>query len=557
MDILRKAQGWCIFFTVLLAFVAVWAVACDSGSSGGDGDDADDDSDSPGYGDGDDYGDDDDGNNVSDDDATDDDDSYSDDDDDDDDDDACDDDDSSQTDDDDDDDDDDTPDYECPDQTEPTVLYLSADDSNSQASPVIARAIIRQGDLVPAEKIRTYEFTNYYQIDYPAPEPGRINVVPQMRLHEDGEYPGEYTFQIGAQSHRLTRSQGRSMSIVLSLDTSGSMGGWPIALLRESCRAIAGELREGDVISIVSWSSSTSVVLDSLFVSGPNDPRLLEVIDALQSDGSTDLHGGLVRAYELARRNFSQYRLNRVVLISDGQANAGVTDINLIAQAADDEEGEGIYLVGVGVGEPYDYYHDKLMDQVTDAGKGAYVYIDSELEARKQFGERFMENMELAAMDVRIKLTMPYYFLMKEFHGEEYSPNPEEVEPQHLGPNDAMVFHQYLIACDTELVDPGDTITVEAQYFDPFTREEKVDVKSRTVARMLDTDADQLLKGDAVVTYAEALKQIWEASYNSDEALAICRAAKEKVSVAAAILVDGELWDIVELLEQVENILGH
>ncbi len=34
-------------------------------------------------------------------------------------------------------------------------------------------------------------------------------------------------------------------------------------------------------------------------------------------------------------------------------------------------------------------------------------------------------------MNVPVELTMPYYLMMKEFHGEEYNPNPQEVEPQH------------------------------------------------------------------------------------------------------------------------------
>ena len=68
---------------------------------------------------------------------------------------------------------------------------------------------------------------------------------------------------------------------------------------------------------------------------------------------------------------------HRVVLISDGGANAGVTDLDLIASEASDSDGEGTYLLGVGVGSPGVYKHE-LMDAVTDAGKGAYVFIDSE-----------------------------------------------------------------------------------------------------------------------------------------------------------------------------------
>ena len=54
----------------------------------------------------------------------------------------------------------------------------------------------------------------------------------------------------------------------------------------------------------------------------------------------------------------------------------------LIAGEAEDSDGEGIYLIGVGVSEASGY-HDTLMDDVTDAGKGAYIFVDSEAEAER------------------------------------------------------------------------------------------------------------------------------------------------------------------------------
>ena len=452
---------------------------------------------------------------------------------------------------------DDEPDFSCPEDTEPTELYMSADDSNSQASPVVARGIIQMGQIVPAGKVRTYEFTNYYQIEYPTDFSGRVDIVPQLRVRENSEQELEYVFQIGVQGNEDTSLTRRPINITLSLDTSGSMSGQPIALLRDVCRAIVGQLRPGDVISMVEWDSTTNVVLDSHLVSQANDPALLNIIDNLQSNGSTDLHGGLVRAYELAGKNYNPDRINRVVLISDGGANTGVTDIEIISQAADDSEAEGIYMVGVGVGDPYGYYNDDLMDNITDAGKGAYLFIDSTTEANKQFGERFIENIEITAMGVRVKLSMPYYLIMSEFHGEEYSENPEEVEPQHLAPNDAMIYHQYLVACDPLIVNPDDIIQVEAEYTDPETRQVFTDISARTMATMLAGGADQLIKGDAVVTYAEALKKI-STSLNekTGNAVDICLDARDRVSTAATLLQDSELQEIVSLLDTYLTTLG-
>ncbi len=452
------------------------------------------------------------------------------------------------------------PAWECPLEQEPLVLWLSADDSNSQASPVISRFYIESGRIVPRWQVRTYEFTNYYQIEYEPPVPGRIKIVPQLREMENSDYESgrEYVLQIGAQSHRINAGEGRHVNLTFSLDTSGSMGDGAIHLLKDVCKAIATQLKDGDIVSMVEWSDSTSVPLNSHMVAGPNDPTLLDAIDDLSADGSTDLHGGLVRAYELAEDNYRDGWLNRVVLISDGGANTGITDINIISQAADDSEGEGIYLIGVGVDSSPGDYRDELMDDVTDAGKGAYIFVGSKEEADTQFMERFQENMELAAMDVQVRLEMPWYMLMKEFHGEEYNPNPDEVEPQHLGPNDAMVFHQFIIACDGQTVSGEDIIKVRAEYTDPFTRVEKQDQKTMTIAELLAADADQLLKGNAIVAYAEALKEIDRLIDDGlgQAALTLCQTTKDTVQNAAIALGDAELEEIAELLGDYESTVG-
>jgi hypothetical protein len=81
---------------------------------------------------------------------------------------------------------------------EPNVHFLSADDSNSESSPVLARARIEQGMLVPAEEIRVWEFLNYYNITYPAPKEGDLNVLEQLRPYNVDE--GLYALQIGVQA---------------------------------------------------------------------------------------------------------------------------------------------------------------------------------------------------------------------------------------------------------------------------------------------------------------------------------------------------------------------
>src|SRR5690606_1507253 len=220
------------------------------------------------------------------------------------------------------------------------------------------------------------------------------------------------------------------------------------------------------------WDTTNAIKMTKHKVTKANDPALVELCDGLEPGGGTDLHGGLSAGYELAHAQFDPARINRVVLISDGGANAGLTDIDIIAGGAGGQDQDGIYLVGVGVGSP-ESYNDELMDVVTDVGRGASLFIPSEAEAHKMFGERFVQTMAVAVRDVRVRLDMPPGFSIVKFSGEEFSTDPAEIEPQHLAPNDAMVFHQTIATCAPELVDDEAEFKVAVRWKDPITFEER------------------------------------------------------------------------------------
>ncbi len=442
----------------------------------------------------------------------------------------------------------------CPDTNEPIVLYMSNDDSNSRASPILVRRMIHDGSVVSPHQVRIHEFLNYYDLSYENPENDAVDVGIQMR-RTDAER-GEFTLLLSAQGRAMRAEDRPPMNIVFSLDTSGSMTGEPIELLKDSMTALAGSLRAGDRVSLVQWSSTQTVLLDGLTVSGPDEPALINAIEGVVPSGSTDLNSGLVSAYALAEQHYMEGGINRVVLVSDGGANAGETDIEVISAGAAEENDKAIYLMGVGVGNAVGY-SDYLMDAVTDAGKGAYVFIDSPEEAERMFGERFVSLASVAARNVQMRLTMPWYFGIKVFHGEEFSADPAEVEPQHLAPNDAMSFHQILGTCDPSWIDASDEIEAHVEYLDPLTLEPRSDEFSMSIGELVERDATQLYKADVVVSFAKAIIVIgarWQDGQKM-EALTIAMNMTTWLEQAADSLQDSEVEELAELMQEYVGVI--
>lgn len=428
------------------------------------------------------------------------------------------------------------------DANETATLYLSADDSNSMASPVIARRVIRSGGLVPPAIVRPYEFLNYYDFAFEPAAPGEVRIVPQLSSCPRG---GELNLQVALQSEARSDEDRKPLNVTFVLDTSGSMSGTPLALQRAAVHAMAGRFREGDVVSMVTWSVDQRTALAGHVVTRANDPAVLAAVDALEAEGGTDLSGGLRAGYELAERYRSSDRINRVVVISDGAANVGVTDETLIGRYADDEESEeGIYLAGVGVGAGV---NDTLMNAVTDSGRGAYVYLDSPAEAKRMLGQRFLEVIDVAAREVRLELTLPWYMQVAKFYGEAISTDPEKVRPQHLGPNSAMVFFQVLEACDARYIHGDDRIRLHATWTTPFDRSAKSATIDATLNELAGDDRD-IEKAAVIAGYAEALQRVGNAELPRASAAEILREALGHVTAAAGAGTDPDLVEVEELL---------
>ena len=433
---------------------------------------------------------------------------------------------------------------------DPTTLYLSADDSNSQAAPALARQRILEGDHI-YNRQRPYEFLNYYDFDLPAAEAGHLDLTAQARVDDDGNF----VLLLGVTAPSIDDVARRPRALTFSVDSSGSMSGHAIDMVKESMTQMAHNLREGDIVSILSWNNNASIILETREVSGPDDYQVLAAIDSLVADGSTDLEQGLQVAYELADDAFHEDRLNRLILLSDGGANTGITTDALIAQHAEDGEGEGIYMVAIGMDDNPSGYDDRLMDSVSDLGKGAYVYIDTAAEAATMFGddERFLTVMEIAARDVQLEMIMPAGYVMEEFHGEEYSEDPSEVEPQHLAPGDSMLFHQVLTDCTPEAHDGSEVFELSVRWIDPITRTPRTDNITLTAAEILAAAGPQLTKADVVVDYALGLAEVW------DQPLARREAYLDEIIQAAQAGYfdngDADLEEIADLLTAYKNNL--
>lgn len=271
----------------------------------------------------------------------------------------------------------------------------------------LARRWLDDGRLPPADTVRVEEYVNAFDYDYPAPRRG-LAVSAEGGPSPFGTRPGLATepsadrvlLRLGVQA-ATPRSRRPEAALTFIVDTSGSMDRRDrLGLVKESLRTLVGELSGDDSVAIVTYGDRAEVVLAPTGVDDRD--RILDAIDDLRPDGSTNLEAGLYRGYDLAAESFIDGGINRVVLASDGVANVGLTDPDTLADTIRNDADRGIQLVTLGVG--MGSYNDALMEQLADQGDGFYAYIDDRDEADRLFGDELLSTLLTVAVDAKIQV---------------------------------------------------------------------------------------------------------------------------------------------------------
>lgn len=176
------------------------------------------------------------------------------------------------------------------------------------------------------------------------------------------------------------------LNLVAVVDKSGSMAGAPLALVRNSLRQIAGQMRAGDRMAIVLYGDRSHVWLQPTDIAA-NRAGVLAAIDGIESAGSTNMEAGLEVAYRTAFAGAPDFKgSTRVMLFTDEQPNVGRTDAASFMGMAQNASRNGIGLTTIGVGLQFGA---SLATRVSSVRGGNLFFVANEDEVKSVFGAEF------------------------------------------------------------------------------------------------------------------------------------------------------------------------
>jgi Ca-activated chloride channel family protein len=194
------------------------------------------------------------------------------------------------------------------------------------------------------------------------------------------------------------------INLALVIDASGSMAGDKLENAKRAALGVAERLRDCDRLSIVSFASEVIVHCEAMEL-GDNTRALIRAkIETLESRGNTNLSGGWLTGAECVAKGIKGGDVNRVILLSDGAANAGITDLDELARYAAELAKRGVATSAVGIG---DGYVTAVLQAVAEHGGGRLHDAEEGAEIVGALMGELGEIGDLAAQEVTATLHVP------------------------------------------------------------------------------------------------------------------------------------------------------
>lgn len=188
-------------------------------------------------------------------------------------------------------------------------------------------------------------------------------------------------------------------NIAIVLDKSGSMAGDKIAAAREAAIAALSHLGGDDIISVITYDTTVNVLVPATRFT--DREAIYRLIRGIQADGSTALFAGVSKGADELHKFMSKERVNRIVLLSDGQANVGPSSPGELADLGSSYGREGIAVTTIGLGSDY---NEDLMSHLAVMSNGRHYFARESAELAGVFDKEFGDVMKIVAQEVVLEI---------------------------------------------------------------------------------------------------------------------------------------------------------
>ena len=196
----------------------------------------------------------------------------------------------------------------------------------------------------------------------------------------------------------------RPVNLALVLDRSGSMQGSKMQNVRQAAASAIDRLAPRDRFSLVVYDHEIDVLVPSTHATPKARQRAHSILGEIHARGNTDLSTGWLRGCEQVAEHLDPDTVGRVLLLTDGLANAGITGVQQLEEHASQLRLRGVTTSTFGVGSDF---NEMLLRKMSEAGGGNFYFIETAREIEDFITSETGEALEVVARDAVLVVGLP------------------------------------------------------------------------------------------------------------------------------------------------------
>lgn len=234
------------------------------------------------------------------------------------------------------------------------------------------RALVLAGEVPAPETLEEVGFFAEHAVDLPPATCGQalcihpmLSVMPKF----DG---GNWTMAFVAMNTPVSPASLPRPSLHLVIAVERAEAVRQLVGLSEGVSSAVAALQPADRVSVVRFGQDAELVAHGV---APDDPSIATRASDFTSQGSqdkSDLYGSLATSRRAIERLAGFVGVHRVLLVTTGRANAGITDPERIVALGEGMAREGTSFGIVGVGADYDA---RIPSALGSLGAGTYSFV--------------------------------------------------------------------------------------------------------------------------------------------------------------------------------------
>ncbi|KUJ51003.1 vWA domain-containing protein [Chryseobacterium sp. JAH] len=326
------------------------------------------------------------------------------------------------------------------------------------------------------------DFMNYHkhQIKIPKKNEVAVSIDFDNRL-----FDSDHTFllQIGvATQNVVNRPKANKVNVSLVIDNSGSMDGGKLEKVKTALKAFVKGLKPNDIISIIKFDGNANIVLNSAKMKDVS--ALDKMIDGIYPAGSTNIYEGMMLGYQEAQKHNTQEYNSKVILLTDGMTNTGITDQEIILKDSKEFNDKGIDISTIGVGSQLDF---DLLRKIANNGRGSNYFIgDTEKDIQKTFIDELESLLYNIGKKPKLTISLPKGMKIKKFYGyrpQYTSDHQVNIELENLDCGQTQIF---LLEVEKNIIEDRTIFTTLT-----YEKNDKILTKSYTASYNPSTETTQ------------------------------------------------------------------